>query len=123
MRPVHPGEVLREKFLEPLGMTPAALARALHVSAPTINDIVRKRRGITADTAIRLGRYFDTSAQFWMNLQTEYALAVTYAEAGEEIEHEVHAFACCRLSKKANLSSTKDCASGLNSAVQALPAH
>jgi addiction module HigA family antidote len=89
MRPVHPGEVLREEFLEPLGMTPAALARALHVSAPTINDIVRERRGVTADTAIRLGRYFDTSAQFWMNLQTEYALATTYAEAGEEIEHEV----------------------------------
>jgi antitoxin HigA-1 len=89
MRPVHPGEVLREEFLEPLGMTPAALARALHVSAPTINDIVRERRGITADTAIRLGRYFDTSAQFWMNLQTEYALTTTYAETGEEIEHEV----------------------------------
>lgn len=89
MRPVHPGEVLREEFLEPLGMTPAALARALHVSAPTINDIVRERRGITADTAIRLGRYFDTSAQFWMNLQSDYALATTYASNGEEIEHEI----------------------------------
>ena len=89
MRPIHPGEVLREEFLEPLGITPAALARALHVSAPTINDIVRERRGITADTALRLGRYFDTSAQFWMNLQTEYALATTYAEAGEEIEHKI----------------------------------
>lgn len=89
MRPVHPGEVLREEFLEPLGITPAALARALHVSAPTINDIVRERRGITADTAIRLGRYFDTSAQFWMNLQTEYALATTYAETGKKIEHEI----------------------------------
>jgi len=89
MRPVHPGEVLREEFLEPLGMTPAALARALHVSAPTINDIVRERRGITADTAIRLGRYFDTSAQFWMNLQTEYALAATYAESGAAIEQAI----------------------------------
>ena len=89
MRTVHPGEVLRGEFLEPLEMTSAALARALHVSAPTINDIVRARRGITADTAIRLGRYFDTSAQFWMNLQTEYALAITYAEAGKEIEHEI----------------------------------
>jgi addiction module HigA family antidote len=89
MRPVHPGEVLREEFLEPLGMTPAALARALHVSAPTINDIVRERRGITADTAIRLGRYFDTSAQFWMNLQTEYALAATYAESGAAIEQTI----------------------------------
>lgn len=89
MRPVHPGEVLREEFLEPLSMTPAALARALHVSAPTINDIVRERRGITADTAIRLGRYFDTSAQFWMNLQTEYALATTYAESGAAIEQVI----------------------------------
>ncbi|MCO7544691.1 HigA family addiction module antitoxin [Stutzerimonas nitrititolerans] len=89
MRPVHPGEVLREEFLEPLGITPAALARALHVSAPTINDIVRERRGVTADTAIRLGRYFDTSAQFWMNLQSDYALATTYAANGEEIENEI----------------------------------
>jgi addiction module HigA family antidote len=89
MRPVHPGEVLREEYLEPLGMTAAGLARALHVSAPTINDLVRERRGVTADTAIRLGRYFDTSAQFWMNLQTEYALATTYAEAGEEIEQDI----------------------------------
>ncbi|BAN50568.1 HigA family addiction module antitoxin [Metapseudomonas resinovorans] len=89
MRPIHPGEILREEYLEPLGIAPAALARALHVSAPTMNDIVRERRGITADMALRLGRYFDTFAQFWMNLQTEYALATTYAEAGEEIEHEI----------------------------------
>lgn len=89
MRPVHPGEVLREEFLEPLEITPTALARALRVSTPTINELVRERRGVTADTAIRLGRYFDTSAQFWMNLQTEYALRTTYAEAGEEIEHEI----------------------------------
>lgn len=79
MRSVHPGEVLREEFLEPLDMTPAALARALHVSAPTVNDIVRERRGITADMAIRLSDYFDTSAQFWMSLQSKYALATTYA--------------------------------------------
>jgi len=89
MRPIHPGEILREEFLEPLNISPAALARALHVSAPTVNEIVRERRGVTADMAIRLGRYFDTSAQFWMNLQTEYALATTYAEAGEAIEHDI----------------------------------
>lgn len=89
VRPVHPGEILREEFLEPLGIAPAALARALHVSAPTVNDIVRERRGVTADMALRLGRYFDTSAQFWMNLQSEYALATTYAESGEEIENEI----------------------------------
>ncbi|MGQ7817379.1 HigA family addiction module antitoxin [Metapseudomonas furukawaii] len=86
---MHPGEILREEFLEPLGIAPDALARALHVSAPTVNDIVRERRGVTADMALRLGRYFDTSAQFWMNLQSEYALATTYAESGEEIENEI----------------------------------
>lgn len=75
IRPVHPGEVLREEYLESLGITPTALARALNVSAPTINDVVRERRGITTDVAIRLARYFETSAQFWMNLQMEYSLA------------------------------------------------
>ncbi|UXY52178.1 HigA family addiction module antitoxin [Pseudomonas tohonis] len=93
MRPVHPGEVLREEFLEPLGITPAALARALHVSAPTINDIVRERRGVTAGIAIRLGRYFDTTAQFWMNLQSGYSLAVALAANGEEIEQEIEPMA------------------------------
>ncbi len=95
MRPVHPGEVLREEYLEPLSITPAALARALNVSAPTINDVVRERRGITADVAIRLARYFDTSAQFWMNLQMEYSLAITLASSGEEIEHEIQPLAAC----------------------------
>jgi addiction module HigA family antidote len=95
MRPIHPGEVLREEFLEPLGITPTALARALNVSAPTINDIVRERRGVTADVAIRLARYFDTSAQFWMNLQMEYSLAVVLASNGEEIEHEIQPLAAC----------------------------
>ncbi len=89
MRPIHPGEILREEFLEPLGITPTALARALHVSTPTINEIVRERRGVTADIAIRLGRYFDTSPQFWMNLQSEYALIIAIAEAGQEIEQEI----------------------------------
>lgn len=89
MRAIHPGEILREEFLEPLAITPAALARALCVSAPTINDIVRERRGVTADVAIRLGRYFDTTPQFWMNLQTEYALSAAFAAVGEEIEQEV----------------------------------
>ncbi|KES20447.1 MULTISPECIES: HigA family addiction module antitoxin [unclassified Pseudomonas] len=93
MRPIHPGEILREEYLQELGMTPAALARALNVSAPTVNDIVRERRGVTADMAIRLGRYFDTSAEFWMNLQGEYALATAYAANGEQIEHEVEPLA------------------------------
>lgn len=74
MRPVHPGEVLREDFLEPIGMTPNALAKALHVPTPRINEVVRERRGITADTALRLGRYFGGDAQSWLNMQTVYEL-------------------------------------------------
>jgi addiction module HigA family antidote len=89
MPAVHPGEILREEFLVPLGITPTALARALRVSTPTINDIVRERRGVTADVAIRLSRYFDTTAQFWMNLQSEYALITAFAAYGEAIEQEV----------------------------------
>ena len=74
MRPVHPGEVLREEFLVPLGMSAHALAMELRVPAPRINEIVRERRSITPDTALRLARYFGTTAQFWLNLQTSYDL-------------------------------------------------
>jgi len=75
MRPVHPGEVLREDYLEPLGISANALAKALHVPASRINDIVRERRGISADTALRLTRYFggnDDDAQGWINMQATY---------------------------------------------------
>ena len=74
MRPVHPGEILREEFMAPLGLSANALARALHVTPARINDIVRERRGITADTALRLARYFGGDAQSWLNLQTAYDL-------------------------------------------------
>ena len=74
MRPIHPGEILREEFLTPLEMTPHALAVALHVPASRINDIVLGRRALSADTAARLGRYFGTSAEFWLNLQAAYEL-------------------------------------------------
>ena len=74
MRPVHPGEVLREEYLEPLGLSANALAKALHLSPSRVNDIVLERRGITADTAVRLARYFNSSAQFWLNLQSAYDL-------------------------------------------------
>jgi addiction module HigA family antidote len=75
MRPIHPGEVLREEFLQPMGLSAHALALALHVPAPRINDIVRERRAVTADTAMRLARYFGTSAEFWMGLQADYEMA------------------------------------------------
>jgi addiction module HigA family antidote len=87
MRPIHPGEILREEFLLPLEMTPHALAMALRVPASRVNDIVLERRGITADTAARLARYFGTTPEFWMNLQTAYDLKVLPKR--DRIEHEV----------------------------------
>jgi addiction module HigA family antidote len=89
MRPIHPGEVLREDYLAPLGMTPNALATALHVTANRINDIVLERRGITPDTALRLARYFGGDAQSWLNMQQEYDLKVAVGRHGSEIERVV----------------------------------
>jgi len=86
MRPIHPGEILREEFLVPMGLSAHALAMALHVPAPRINDIVRERRAITADTAMRLARYFDMSAEFWMGLQSDYEMALTRAKLGKELK-------------------------------------
>ena len=68
---IHPGEILREEFMKPLGLTAYQLAKELHVSIPRVSDIVRERRAVTADTALRLGRYFGTDAQTWMNLQAD----------------------------------------------------
>ena len=89
MRPVHPGEVLREDFLRPAGLTANALAKALRVPAPRINDVVRERRGITADTAMRLARYFGGDAQSWLNLQTLYDLRVAEKANARKIDREV----------------------------------
>ncbi len=89
MRPIHPGEILREEYLVPLGMSAHALAIALRVPAPRINDIVRERRGITPDTALRLARYFGTTPEFWINLQSSYDLKVAMLESGKAIEREV----------------------------------
>ncbi len=85
MRPIHPGEILREDYMVPLGLSATALAHALGVTPARINDIVRERRGITADTALRLARYFGTDAQSWINLQTGYDLRVAELAAGEKI--------------------------------------
>jgi addiction module HigA family antidote len=94
MRPIHPGEVLREEFLLPLGLSAHALAIALHVPAPRINDIVRERRAVTADTAMRLARYLGTSAEFWMGLQSDYEMALARgALAGELAAIKPHAMA------------------------------
>ena len=74
LEPIHPGEVLKCDFMEPLGLSATALAKAVGVTPARINEIVRGRRGITAETALRLAKYFDTDAWSWMNLQTRYEL-------------------------------------------------
>jgi len=89
MRPVHPGEVLREDYLIPLGMSARALAKALHVPAPRINDIIRERRAVTADTAMRLARRFGGDARSWLNLQSAYDLRVAELKNARRIEREV----------------------------------
>jgi addiction module HigA family antidote len=83
---VHPGEILREEFLKPLAMSAYELAKRLHVPAPRINDIVLERRGISADTAVRLSRFFGTTEQFWLNLQGAYEVGRVMAEQSAEIE-------------------------------------
>lgn len=89
MRPVHPGEILREEYLVPLNMSANALAQALKVPASRINDIVLERRGITVDTAMRLVRYFGGDVQTWMNLQTAYEIKRAEQELAERIANEV----------------------------------
>lgn len=87
--PMTPGRFLEMEFLEPLGLTPYALAKAIGVDPPRIYKIVAGKRDITADTALRLARYFGTSAQYWMNLQDRYELEMAETEAGDAIEKEV----------------------------------
>lgn len=77
MRPIHPGEVLREGFLKPLNINSHALAMSLQVPATRIGDIIHERRALTTDTALRLAKYFGTSAEFWTGLQTDYETAIT----------------------------------------------
>lgn len=89
MRPVHPGEILREEYLLPLGLSANALSKALNVPAPRINDIVRERRGVSADTAMRLARYFGGDARSWMNLQAAFDLRVAEIKNAKRIEQEI----------------------------------
>jgi addiction module HigA family antidote len=89
MRPVHPGEILKEDFLKPLGLSANALAKALHVPAPRINDVVLKRRGVSADTAMRLARYFGGDPRSWLNLQMNYDLRVAETRNARRIAREI----------------------------------
>lgn len=89
MRPVHPGEILREDYLRPLAMSVNALSKHLRVPASRINDIVLERRGVTADTALRLARFFGGDAQTWLNLQTQFDLRVAETSIAKTIHAEV----------------------------------
>ena len=89
LKPVHPGEILREEFMEPLGLSMNRLALDLHVPVTRIAEIVHERRAITADTALRLGRYFGTSPEFWVNLQARHELEITRHREQAKVEREV----------------------------------
>ena len=87
--PIHPGEILQEEFMEPLGLSINGLSRDLHVPVTRVSEIVNKRRGITGDTALRLARYFQNSPQFWLNLQVAYDIEIAVRTSGKEIERHV----------------------------------
>jgi addiction module HigA family antidote len=89
LHPVHPGEILQKEFLEPMGLSQNKLALALHVPARRINEIVLGKRRVTADTALRLARYFGMSAQFWLGLQMDYDLDIAEDAIESKIEKEI----------------------------------
>lgn len=89
LSPIHPGEILAEEFMAPRGLTANRLALDLHIPANRVSEIIRGRRAITADTALRLGRYFGTSAELWLGLQADYELRKERHESGSRIEREV----------------------------------
>jgi addiction module HigA family antidote len=93
MNPVHPGEVLLEEFLTPMNISQYRLAKDISVPARRINEIVHGKRAVTADTALRLGRFFGTSAQFWLNLQAHFDLEVQMDRIGDRLDQEVHVLA------------------------------
>ena len=88
--PIHPGEILIEEFLKPMGISQYRLAKDISVPPRRINEIVHGKRAITADTALRLGRFFAMSPQFWLNLQTRYDLEVTEDQLHDRLNREVH---------------------------------
>jgi len=89
--PIHPGEILRKDFMKPFSLTAHRLAMELAVSAPRVNDLIREKRGMTGDMALRLARYFGTTPSFWMNLQSRYELDVALRESGKDILARVKA--------------------------------
>jgi antitoxin HigA-1 len=93
LSPIHPGEILREEFMRPLGLSQNALARALNVPPRRINEIVLEKRGITADTALRLARHFGTTAEMWTGLQADYDLRLARFEKERQIERDIEPLA------------------------------
>ncbi len=89
MRPIHQGEILREEYMIPLTLSASSLAKELHVPITRINEIARERRGMTADTALRLARYFCTTAQFWINLQVAFDLKTAELAVGKKVRAQV----------------------------------
>lgn len=89
LQPIHPGEILKEEFLDEMGLTQYKLSKDINVPARRINEIIHRKRSISADTALRLGRYFGMSAQFWINLQSHYDLEIQIDKLGEKLESEV----------------------------------
>ena len=93
LKPIHPGEVLLEEFLKPMGLSQNKVALSIGVPSRRINEIVLGKRGITADTALRLGRYFDMSPQFWLGLQMDYDLDIAADKLARRLEQEVRPYA------------------------------
>ena len=93
LAPIHPGEILREEFMRPLGLSQNALARALNVPPRRINEIVLEKRGVTADTALRLARYLGTTAEMWTGLQADYDLRLARYEKERQIERDIEPLA------------------------------
>lgn len=92
LSPIAPGEILLEEFMRPLGISQNKLARDLDVPVARINDIIHAKRGISADTALRLATYFETSAEFWLNLQTRYDLKVVATTIGDQVKRAVRPY-------------------------------
>lgn len=90
--PIHPGEILKEEFLDPMGISQYRLAKDINVPPRRINEIVHCKRSVSADTALRLGRYFKMSPQFWLNLQSHYDLEVESDRIGRRLESEVKVY-------------------------------
>jgi antitoxin HigA-1 len=89
LRPVHPGDILLHDFMQPLKLSSYKLAKELGVTAPTVNEIVRRRRAVTAEMALRFSRYFGTTAQLWQNLQSQYDLEIANRKIGKQLERKI----------------------------------